>query len=190
MRDHHGCRADLLLDAAQFELHLFAQLGVQVGQRFVQQQHGRPDDQRARQRHALALAARELAREAVGMLVQLHQRQRLAHARLALGAFDVAHLQAEGHVVGNGQVRKQRVALEHDPQAARVRLGVGNVAPVQRDGAPGHVGKAGDHLQGRRLAATGRPQQRDEFALFDRQAQVGDDAQVAVVLGDVVQPQK
>ena len=172
------------------ELHLFAQLGVQVGQRFVQQQHRRPDDQRTRQRHALALAAGELAREAVSVLVQLHQRQRFAHARLAFGAFDVAHLQAKGHVVGDGQVREQRVALEHDPQAARVRLGVGDVAAIQRDGAPGHVGKTGNHLQGCRLAATGRPQQRHEFALLDRQAQVGNDAQVAIVLRDVVQPQK
>ncbi|MNL20251.1 hypothetical protein D3C87_1414900 [compost metagenome] len=190
MRDHDGGRADLLLDAAQFELHFFAQLGVQVGQGLVQQQHGRADDQRAGQRHALPLATGKLARIAVGMLVQLHQRQRFAHALLAFGAFDLAHLQAEGHVVGHGQVREQRIALEHDAQPARVGLGVGDVAPVQRDDALRHVRKAGNHLQGGGLAAARRPQQRDEFPFFNGQVQIGNDAQVAVVLRDVVQPQK
>ncbi|MNT17657.1 hypothetical protein D3C72_1528180 [compost metagenome] len=153
MRDHDGGGSDLALDAAQLELHFLAQLGIQVGQRFVQQQHRRPDHQGARQRHALPLAAGQFPREPVGVLVQLDQRQRLAHAVLAFGAFHVAHLQAEGDVVRDGQVRKQRIALEHDAQAARVRLGVRDVPPVQRDRTARHVGKAGNHLQGSGLAA-------------------------------------
>ena len=46
---------------ANLEADLLAQIGVEVGQGFVQKQRLRLDDQRARQRHALLLAAGELA---------------------------------------------------------------------------------------------------------------------------------
>ena len=50
----------LLLQLADLHAHRLAQLGVEVRQRLVEQQHVGPDDQRARQRDALLLAAREL----------------------------------------------------------------------------------------------------------------------------------
>ena len=46
-------------------LHLLAQLQVERAERLVEQQHLRLADQRARQRHALALAARQLRRPAL-----------------------------------------------------------------------------------------------------------------------------
>ena len=54
--------ADFALDRLQFDLHLFAQLEIQRAERLVEQQHPRPPDQGARQRHALTLAARQLLR--------------------------------------------------------------------------------------------------------------------------------
>ena len=48
--------------ALQLLLHLLAQLQVERAERLVEQQHLGPVDQRARQRDALALAARQLAR--------------------------------------------------------------------------------------------------------------------------------
>ncbi|MOA57057.1 hypothetical protein D3C78_1811590 [compost metagenome] len=87
-------------------------------------------------------------------------------------------------------MREQRIALEHDAQPARIGLGARDVAPVQRDDALRHVRKAGNHLQGGGLAAARWAQQRDEFPFFHSQVQIGNDAQVAVVLRDVVQPQK
>jgi hypothetical protein len=49
------------LDGAQLVRASLAQLLVQRGQRLVEQQHARPIDEGARQRHALLHAARELA---------------------------------------------------------------------------------------------------------------------------------
>ena len=49
----------------ELEAHRLAQLGVERRKRLVQQQHPRPLHQRARQRHALALAAGELIRHAL-----------------------------------------------------------------------------------------------------------------------------
>ena len=53
--------AVFVVQPANFETHLLAQIGVEVGQRLVEQQRFRLDDQRARQRHALLLSARQFA---------------------------------------------------------------------------------------------------------------------------------
>ena len=95
VRDQDGRRADGALDLAQLDLHLLAQLGVEVRQRLVEQQDLRPDHQRAGERHALLLAARELARKAAGELAEPDEVERLADALRALGGSDALHLEAE-----------------------------------------------------------------------------------------------
>ena len=60
--------AVLVVQPAHLEAHLLAQIGVEIGQRLVEQQRLGLDDQRARERDALLLAARQLARIAVGEL--------------------------------------------------------------------------------------------------------------------------
>ena len=66
--------------AAQFLAHL----GVERAERLVEQQHARLDRERARQRHALALAAGELAGIAVAQALELHQAQQLVDLRVDL----------------------------------------------------------------------------------------------------------
>ena len=51
-----------MLDLLQLDLHLLAELEVECPERFVEQQHLRPVDERAGQRDPLPLAARELRR--------------------------------------------------------------------------------------------------------------------------------
>ena len=65
VRDEQGGGADLALDPADLVAQLGAHLGVQRGQRLVEQQHLRLDRQRPGQRDALLLAAGELVRVAV-----------------------------------------------------------------------------------------------------------------------------
>ena len=57
MGDEKKGDADIALQVLQFNLHLAAQLAVEGGKRFVQQQHRRPVDQGAGEGHALLLAA-------------------------------------------------------------------------------------------------------------------------------------
>ena len=52
--------AELALQRLQLDLHLLAELEVERAERLVEQQHLRPVDQRAGERHALALAAGKL----------------------------------------------------------------------------------------------------------------------------------
>ena len=56
---------DLVVQAAQPRAQLGADVGVQRAERLVEQQHLGLDRERARQRHALALAARQLGRVAL-----------------------------------------------------------------------------------------------------------------------------
>ena len=69
------------LEMHQLELRLLAQLLVERRQRLVEQQHARALDQRARERDALALAARQLVRLALGEALELDQRQHLRDPR-------------------------------------------------------------------------------------------------------------
>jgi hypothetical protein len=54
--------AGLALDALELDAHVLAQLGVEVRERLVEQQHVGLADERAPERDPLLLAARELAR--------------------------------------------------------------------------------------------------------------------------------
>ena len=59
--------ADVALDALELDLQLLAQLEVERAERLVEQQHGGPVHERAREGDALLLAAGELARLALGL---------------------------------------------------------------------------------------------------------------------------
>ena len=60
-----GRDAEGLLQRLQLEAHLLAQLGVEIAERLVQQQHLRLRDQRARQRDALLLPAAQIGRQPI-----------------------------------------------------------------------------------------------------------------------------
>ena len=81
VRHHDEGEAELLLQAHQLEARALAQLAVERGQRLVEQQELGPLDQRAGQRHALALAARELRRPPRGIVRQPHLFQHRGDAR-------------------------------------------------------------------------------------------------------------
>ena len=81
VRDVDGRDAERALQLAQLEARLEAQLGVEVGERLVEQEEARLADDRARERDALLLAARELARRSL---------QQVADADLGGGAGDRA----------------------------------------------------------------------------------------------------
>ena len=149
----------------QLELGLAAQLLVERGERLVEQQHARPLDQRARERDALALAAGELMRLAPLEAFEPHERQHLGNARGDLLLRQAVLLQPEGDIARDGEMRKQRVALEHHVDRPPVRRHAGQILAVEQDAARVRRLEAGEHAQQRGLAAAGRPEQREELAL-------------------------
>ncbi len=99
-----------LLDVDELELRGFAQFLVERAERLVEQQQFRALHQRARQRHALTLAARELVRPARRETVQLHDLEDVGDARGDIGARQSLFLfEAEGDVLLHRHVREQRI---------------------------------------------------------------------------------
>jgi len=69
------------MQVAQPAAQVAPYLGVERAERLVEQQHARLDGQRAGQRHALALAARELRRRALAEAAELDQVEQLVARR-------------------------------------------------------------------------------------------------------------
>ena len=80
VRDEQHGQAQLRLQLQQLLAQLLAQAPVERGEGLVEQQRGRLVDQRARQRGALALAARDLVREVVDQRLQVEARYPLVDA--------------------------------------------------------------------------------------------------------------
>ena len=74
----------LVVEAPQPDAQILAHPGVERAERLVEQQHLGLDGERPRQRHALALAARELVRVAAGVALEVHELQQLVDARVDL----------------------------------------------------------------------------------------------------------
>ena len=79
-----------VVQAADLEAHLLAQIGVEIGERLVEQKRFRFDDERARERRALLLAAGQfmrIARRQIGEMRHVEDRRDPA---LALGPVEPA----------------------------------------------------------------------------------------------------
>ena len=188
--DVHEADPDLALDALELELHLLAQLEVEGAERLVEQQHRRLVRQRARERDALLLTARELARVPLAVALEPHRRQGLLHALLDLFAGELLALWAERHVLGHGHVREQGVGLEHHVRVAFVGRQAGGVSSVHQDPALGRGLEPGEHPQGRGLATSARPQQREELPATHVEADAVDGHDLAEALHHVVEGQR
>ncbi len=120
------------------------------------------------ERHALLLAARKLRRLALRHCFELHQRQHLGRARGNLALWAAEHFEAEADIVGDAQMRKERVALKDRVHLSLVRRQVCDVLTVEQDRARGRAVEPGDQPQKRGLAAARRAEKGEELALPDR----------------------
>ncbi len=127
------------------DAHFQAELGVEIGEGFVEEEGAGANDQGARQGDALLLTTGELGDLAVGVLVHVRPRRAASRTRWLISAEGTCPLlEAEGNVLGDGHVRPERVALEHHAGVAFVGRKVGDVL-VAKKNAPilGNV-EAGD----------------------------------------------
>ena len=159
VRDVQERDAELLLQPLQLGAHLDAQERIERGERLVEQENARLRDQRAGKRDALLLPAGQLRRQPRGVWLHVHEAEHVHRLGVALRPSDAAHLQREGHIVDRGQMRKQRVALEHHRGAARLRRQISDVLVADQDVARGCGLVTGDEAQGRGLAAAGGAEQ-------------------------------
>ena len=166
VRDDDGGDARLLLHAADFVADFDLEARVEVAHRFVEQQHVRLLDQRARHGNALLLAAGKLGRLAVEQILDLQHLGNLARLFITLGLLHALLLEREGDVVDDLQMRIQRVGLEHHADVAVFRLELRHILIAEKDFAGSRLQQAGNAVERRRLAAAGRAEQRDEGGIL------------------------
>src|SRR5262249_2749053 len=95
---------------------------------------------------------------------------------------------AERDILVHGEVREERVRLEHGVHVALVRRQPADLAFAEVDLAPARLLETADHPQRRRLAAARRPEQREEAAALDLETEVVDRDDVVELLRDVDEP--
>ena len=183
MGDDDGGDAQFLLDALDLHLHLNAQLGVQVGQRLVQQQDMGPGHQSACQSHPLLLTAGKLSGVALVQPGQLHQGQDLRHPLRDFRLFQLLQLQTEGHVLKHGHMGEQGIVLEENADVPLVGRDFRHVLPVHQDAALRRLGKAGDHPQGSGLAAAAAAQQSDHLPVGGLEVHIVNGGKIPEALG-------
>ena len=94
VRDVDGRDAERALQLLQLGARFHAQLGVEIGERLVEQEQARLANDGARQRTALLLAARQLAGLAVEQMVDLDLARGFLHRGLDLGRRQLGHFAA------------------------------------------------------------------------------------------------
>ena len=152
----------------QLAAHDRARVGVERRQRLVEQQDLRVARQRAGDRDALALAARQRARALVGEVADAQALEQ--RADVARPPPPKATLRAHGHV------REQRVLLEDEADRAPLGRQVdlrGGVEPrplAERDAPAIGPPQPGDGAQDGRLARARGPDERDRLGA-DAQAE-------------------
>jgi hypothetical protein len=181
-------RPQPLLDPRDLGPHLHAQLGVEVRQRLVHQEHAGVAHDRAAHRHALTLTAREVRRLALQVWLQVEDPRCLPHLLIDLGLRRLGQLQREAHVLAHGHVRVQRVVLKHHRDVPILRRLVVDDGATDLQLAVGDVLQPRHHSQRGRLSAPRRPDQDHQLVVGDVEIEVLDGlVAVAVALGDVLE---
>ena len=169
----HEQRGDLEtgLQDADLLAQLHADLGIEGGQGLVEQEHARLNGQGAGQGHPLLLAAGHLVRVLGRLGGQPHQLELLQGPGASLLAPDLAHAQAEGHVVQRRHVREEAVALEDHAHVALLGGNAGLVDAVDQDAPRVDRLEAGQDPQGGGLPAPGRSEKGDQLTRFEGQGE-------------------
>ena len=118
--DVDGGDAERALELAQLEAGLEAQLGVEVGERLVEQEEARLANDRARQRDALLLAAGELARRSLQQVADADLGGSPGDGAADLVARDADHPERKADVLLDRHVR-DRARSSGTPSRRRAR---------------------------------------------------------------------
>ena len=153
VRDVHRGHGEPALQRGDLAARLHAQLGVEVRQRLVHEEHQRLAHDGPPHGDALALTARQLGGFAVEELLEVEDLRRLADPFRPLLARDPLDLEVEPDVLGDRHVRVQRVGLEDHRDVAVLGMDGRDVPLADVDRALVDRLQPGQHPQRRRLPA-------------------------------------
>ena len=182
-------RGDFQLVAEVFDLGAGgdAELGVEVGERLVHQEHVRFAHDGAGEGDALALAAGKLGRAAVQEVVKLHHRGGAADFRIMRFGVDAADLEGKADVFVDVHIGVERIALEHHGDIAVFRIEVIDPLAIDENIAFCGLLETGDHAHGRRLATAGGAEQNEELFIGNREVEIIDANERPPALGDIAE---
>ena len=173
-----------LVQFCQLGPHLGTQLGIQVGQRFVKQEHlGLTDDSTA-QRNTLPLTTGQSLGLAVQQVGDIQDSGGLFHAALDFLFGSLAQLQAESHIVIYRHMGIQSVALEHHGDVSVFGGHFVHQLVADVELALGDFFQTGDHTQRGRFTTSGRTNQDDKLLVFDFQREIrysGNAARISLI---------
>ncbi len=176
------------MQLGDFSTHLHAQLGVQVGQRFVHQEDLGFTHDGAAQSNTLALTAGQSLGLTVEQVGDVQNAGGFFHAALDFVLGGLAQLQAESHVVINRHMGIQSVVLEHHGDIAILGSNIVHQLVADVQFAVADFFQTGNHAQGGGLTAARGADQNDKFLIFNFQVEIayGGDA-TGIDLVDVLQ---
>jgi hypothetical protein len=159
---------------------------VEVARRLVADEERRVVDERARDRDALLLAARELVGERVRLVRETDHRQHLWHLLADRRAVLALHLQRVGHVLGGGAARQQLEVLEDAADVAAQHRHLRRLEAAELAAADHHLAARRLELlqqqpDQRRLPRAGGADDEHELALVDVERDVVQRDHVRVV---------
>ena len=122
--------------------------------RFIEQQGAGTDDEGAREGNSLLLTAGKLSDLAFSVVFHPHRGESLIDAPVDLPGRHAALLETKGHILRNGHVRPERIALEHHCRVSLVWRQSGDVLISEKDTSGIGRIEAGDVAKKGGLAAT------------------------------------
>src|ERR1039458_215345 len=171
------------LHGLELDAHLFAQFGIERGERLIEQQDAGLKHQRAGESDALALTAGKLRGAAVFLAGETDQLQNFAHTGVDIGG--AVALEAELYVAARGEMGEEGVILEDGAHVALIRFALIDDFAVEQDVAGSGLLEAGDEAQRGGLAASRWAQQREEAASRNGQRDLADRLLAGEVLHQV-----
>ena len=164
VRDEQRRQVELVQQLLELPAHRDLRVRVERRERLVEQEHARVARERAGERDALPLAARELGRPRLRKVRDPEPLEVLVDAAAA----------AVGDVLAHVHVREERVLLEDEPDPPLVRLaeepaaGVEPDVAVERDPARRRPDEPRDRAQHRRLPGARGPDEGDRALDLER----------------------
>ncbi len=119
--DENSGNIEFLLDLPDLLANAHPQGRIEVAERFIKEQHLRPDNKSPGKGHPLQLAAAQLAGHSVAVASKPHQFEDLIDAPIPLRVLHLAELEPVGHVRRDRHGGKHRVVLEHNPNVPLLR---------------------------------------------------------------------
>jgi len=185
--DDHGRLVEAFEHLLDLAAHGLAQLHVQAGERLVEQKADGIADDRAANRDPLLLALGQLAGQAVQHALELEDARDLADPAVDLGAAAPLRVQRVLQVLAHAEARVERIELESHGDVALARGELVDPPPGEPDLAICCRFQAGDHAQGRGLAAARGAEQAHHLARLDREVDRIDRDQLIETFGSPAQ---